>query len=190
MATTIDGPPVVPDAELSLHLNNVALREQLSAMLAYEAWLLDNDRFEDWLGMLAADIRYVAPVRRKITDENLDVQTIDSAPSIVSHFNDQLPQLALRVKRLRTGFNHYDRPAALVRRMVGPVVLLDWQDSSQEAIISSGFFLFRAREEKEETLFCGARDDIWRRSSDGTWRLARRLIKLDHHIVPPLSVFF
>jgi len=130
------------------------------------------------------------PVRRKIADEALDVRTIDAAPSIVSHFNDQLPQLSLRVKRFRTGFNHYDRPAALVRRMVGPVVLLDWQDSSQEAIISSSFLLFRAREEREETLFCGARDDIWRRNAAGTWQLARRLVKLDHHIVPPLSVIF
>jgi len=60
MATTIDEAPVLQDAALSLHLNNAALREQLSAMLAYEAWLLDNDRFEGWLGLLAPDIRYVA----------------------------------------------------------------------------------------------------------------------------------
>jgi 3-phenylpropionate/cinnamic acid dioxygenase small subunit len=175
---------------LALHLELQGLRDELGAMLSYEAWLLDNDNYEDWLALLAPDVRYVAPVRRKIANEMINITAIDTLPSISSHFNDGLMQLQWRVKRFRTGHNHYDRPSALTCRVVSAPVLLGWNEVTGEARVSSSFLMLRAREEKEEATFAGGREDIWRKNEDGHWLLARRLIMLNHHIVPPLSILF
>jgi len=175
---------------LALHLASQTIRDQVGAMLSYEAWLLDNDNYEAWLALLAQDIRYVAPVRRKIPNENFDLASIDTVPSISAHFNDGLMQLQMRVKRFRTGHNHYDRPAALTRRVVGAPVVLGWDEGAGEARVSSSFLMIRAREEREEALFAGGREDIWRRTNGNEWLLARRMISLNHHIVPPLSILF
>ena len=174
---------------LALQREQAPLRAELETLLAYEAWLLDGDRVEQWLELLADDLRYVAPVRRKIPGDMMDVHSIGQSPSMVAHFNDGKIDMGLRVKRMRTGYSHYDIPMALHRRLIGNVLLLDWDEQLGEATVCSNFLLFRAREEKEEALFAGQRDDVWRRIGD-EWRLARRLIKLDHHIVAPVSFFF
>jgi 3-phenylpropionate/cinnamic acid dioxygenase small subunit len=173
---------------MALQAEYASLCHTMAGVLAYEAWLLDNDRLEQWLNLLADDLRYVAPVRRKIADERFDVLSIDKIGSIVSHFNDSKGELALRVMRLRTGHSHYDRPKALIRRVVGHPVILAFDEQAGEVRLASSFILSRAREEKEEAVLAGQREDIWRKQADASWLIARRLITLDHHFVPPLSM--
>lgn len=171
---------------LNAQARDRALYLELVDLLNYEAFLLDNDNFEDWLDLLAADLSYVAPVRRKIAEENISLASIDDGSIHVGHFNDGKAELGFRIGRMRTGFDHYNRPAALFRRLVGNIRILDRDDQAGTVTLTSNFMVFRAREDREESLLVGARDDIWRRTGDA-WELARRLIKLDHHIVPPIS---
>lgn len=175
---------------IALQREQSELREELTAVLNMEAWLLDNDRLEDWLLMLAEDLRYVAPVRRKIEDDMISVHSIDREPSMSAIFNDDRMQLSLRIKRLRTGFSHFDKPRAAARRLVGNVLLLGWNEQSGEAELTSNFMLFRTREQDEEMLFVGRRDDIWQRQAGGDWLLRRRLIRLEHYQLPPVTTFF
>ena len=44
-------------------------------LLFREAWLLDNNRFEDWLKLLANGIRYYAPVQMNL-QEGLPTETL------------------------------------------------------------------------------------------------------------------
>jgi 3-phenylpropionate/cinnamic acid dioxygenase small subunit len=179
-----------PRALLALQRQQSALRDELAAVLTLEAWLLDNDRLEDWLLLLAEDLRYVAPVRRKIENDMMSVHSIDSEPSMSSIFNDDRMQLTLRIKRLRTGFSHFDKPRAAARRLVSNVLLLGWDEHLAEATITSNFMLFRTRDQDEEMLFVGQRADIWQRQDNGDWLLRRRLVRLEHYQMPPVTTFF
>jgi 3-phenylpropionate/cinnamic acid dioxygenase small subunit len=175
---------------LALQRDNAALREEMAAVLAYESWLLDGDRLEEWQALQAEDLRYVAPVRRKVDDDLMSVHSIDRVPSTSCIFNDGKIQLSLRIKRLRTGYSHFDKPRAVARRLVGNVILLDWDEQLGEVTLASNFMISRTREESETMLFAGQRDDIWARQEDDSWLLRRRLIKLDHYQLPPLTLFF
>ncbi|WP_340318398.1 aromatic-ring-hydroxylating dioxygenase subunit beta [Rhizorhabdus argentea] len=174
---------------LNLQCGDRALHQEMVDLLYYEAWLLDNDKFEDWLELIAADASYVAPIRRKIADEGLTLASLDDHTVHVGHFNDGKMELGLRIARMRTGFDHYNRPASLSRRIIGNIRILGRDTAADTVTLTSNFLVFRAREEREETLFAGARDDVWRRTGK-EWELVRRLIKLDHHMVPPLSQIF
>jgi 3-phenylpropionate/cinnamic acid dioxygenase small subunit len=187
MSATIKTHPIDIKAHLALQEENKPLLDVISNILIYEAWLLDNGHHDEWLDLLADDLRYLAPVRRKIYDETLTLSLFEDGKPYVSYFNDGKPDLGLRVKRLGTGQDHYNRPPPLQRRVIGNIMLLEVLPA--QISVTSNFMVFRAREEKEEALFVGARDDIWRRTDAG-WRLARRLIKFDHHIVPPISQLF
>ena len=166
--------PEAVRAALDLQRSNRELLLDITNLLYLEAWLLDNDRLEDWLGLLAEDIRYVAPVRRKVSREDLDLASLDSDKVQACHFNDNKTALGFRVARTRTGFDHYNNPTALFRRVISNVRLLSYNPESGDVSVTSNFMLFRAREEKEETFLVGARDDMWRRVNN-EWRLARRI---------------
>ena len=165
-----------------------AVREELASLFTYEAWLLDNGEYEQWLGLMAPELRYVAPVRRKVPKEGLDMDSIE-VPR-VCHFNDGKTELGFRIGRMRTGYDHFNKPAAFVRRVIGGPLLLNYDETGGAATVSSNFMVFRAREEHEEALLVGARDDVWKHQAEGGWLLSRRLIKLDHYMVPPLSMLF
>jgi 3-phenylpropionate/cinnamic acid dioxygenase small subunit len=175
---------------LQLQSRFAAVRKEIQTLLYYEAWLLDNNKYEQWLTLLGEDLRYMAPVRRKVEQEVLGIGSIDSGGARVCHFNDGKMDLGFRVARLRTGYDHYNKPSSFVRRMIGNVLLLNYDEARGEATVTSNFMVFRAREEKEEALLVGAREDLWRREAERGWLMARRMISLDHYMVPPLSVLF
>ena len=161
------------------------LRLEFEDILSYQAMLLDQDRLEEWLDLLAEDVRYMVPVRQKIKDERANLANRRA----LCHSNDGKPGLSLRVGRIRTGFAHYNNLHALVRNLVTNVRILDVQNGGELVQVASNFAVFRAREEKEETAFVGGRTDTWRRT-DGKWLLVHRLVELNHHFVPPISVLF
>ena len=161
-----------------------ALRRELEALLIDEYWLLDDSRFEDWLGLMADDIRYWAPVR-----EDLDRGEEDfHRPHLLTHFDEDRGTMALRVARLRTGSAHAEEPPSRVRHFVSNVKMLDASDP-QRVLVASNFMVFRSRSGREETLFVGTRRDWWLRVDVG-WRLAERLIIFDHDIIDNITVFF
>ena len=48
------------------------LKQQIEAFLYHEAELLDERRYEDWLALLADDVRYWMPMRRNVKFGELD----------------------------------------------------------------------------------------------------------------------
>jgi 3-phenylpropionate/cinnamic acid dioxygenase small subunit len=161
-----------------------ALRHEFESLLVDEYWLLDTDRFEDWLDVMAADLRYWSPVR-----EDLDRGEEDfTRPHLLTHFDEDLATMGLRVARLRTGSAHAEEPPSRVRHFVANVKVLDHAESSRVRV-ASNFMVFRSRSGREETLFVGTRRDWWRREQ-GAWKLVERMIVFDHDIIDNITVFF
>jgi len=93
------------------------LRHELEELLYYEAWLLDNDRLEDWLDLFAEQVRYWAPVRENVGRGQEDF----ALPHLLTYFDDDKKNLSLRVQRVRTGVAHAEEPPSRVRHFVSNV---------------------------------------------------------------------
>ena len=69
----------------------------MSQFLFREARLLDARQFEDWLAMIADDVRYVAPVRlaRMPREERKEFEPVGGG----AHFDENKEDLAQRVRK-------------------------------------------------------------------------------------------
>ena len=157
------------------------LRREFEDLLYHEAWLLDHDRLEEWLGLFAEQVRYWAPVRINQMRGKEDLHR----QNLVAHFDDDKIALTMRVQRVRTGAAHADEPPSRVRHFVSNVRVLAAEGDCAQ--VTSNFIVFKSRRGRDETLFVGCREDRWRRL-DGAWKLEERLIILDHDVIGNLTV--
>jgi 3-phenylpropionate/cinnamic acid dioxygenase small subunit len=165
-------------------MDRAGLRQQFEDLLYREAWLLDRDRLEEWLDLLGDDIRYWAPVRADMNRGKEDF----SPPLRLAFFDDNKDGLRLRVARIRTGAAHADEPPSRVRHLITNVRVLETPDTGT-AKVASNFLVFKSRRNREENLFVGCREDIWRQN-DGRWKLQERMILLDHNVIENITVLF
>jgi len=165
-------------------MNRVGLRQQFEDLLYREAWLLDQDRLEEWLELLSENIHYWAPVR---ADMNRGKE--DFSPRLrLAFFDDNKDGLRLRVARIRTGAAHADEPPSRVRHLITNVQVMEAPDA-ETAKVASNFLVFKSRRNREENLFVGCREDTWRLDSDA-WKLDERMILLDHNVIENITVLF
>jgi 3-phenylpropionate/cinnamic acid dioxygenase small subunit len=164
-------------------LSELALRLELENVLFREARLLDEERLDEWLELLADNLRYWAPVRmvRERGQEN------PFGPDKYAFFDETKADLIRRVQRVQTGLAHTDEPPACTRHNISNVQILE--SDSNTVRVASNFFVFRSRSEREQLFFVGARQDRWRRTSAG-WQLEERRIVLDHQAVETITVLF
>ena len=165
-------------------MERVGLRQHFEDLLYREAWLLDHDRLEEWLDLLSEAIHYWAPVRADMNRGKEDF----SPPLRLAFFDDNKDGLRLRVARIRTGAAHADEPPSRVRHLISNVQVLETPDTDT-AKVASNFLVFKSRRNREENLFVGCREDIWRRNG-GPWKLEERMILLDHNVIENITVLF
>jgi dibenzofuran dioxygenase beta subunit len=165
-------------------MERVGSRQQFEDLLYREAWLLDHDRLEEWLDLLSEAIHYWAPVRADMNRGKEDF----SPPLRLAFFDDNKDGLRLRVARIRTGAAHSDEPPSRVRHLISNVQVLETPDTDT-AKVASNFLVFKSRRNREENLFVGCREDIWRRDG-GPWKLEERMILLDHNVIDNITVLF
>jgi 3-phenylpropionate/cinnamic acid dioxygenase small subunit len=160
-----------------------SLTREVEQFLFHEAHLLDEARYEEWLGLLTDDIWYFCPL-------NECVDGIE--PTIAEHgahyFDETLQSLRNRCQWLNSPHAHIEHPPSLKRRLVSNVQIQDMKDG---LAVQSNFMLWQIRpRESEGVLFAGRREDRLRRV-DGQLRLSERRINLAHPVLPrALSVFF
>ena len=155
--------------------------------LHHEARILDEERLTDWLDLLTDDITY----RMRLTSRRFRKDR--SAPLKVGHgyiFDDNRDRLALRIKRLQSGYVWAEDPPNMVRRQVSTVEILPGE-REDERQVHSVLALHRSRIDSQTRYLIAGRADCWR-NVDGRWLLSRREISLDHSTVPDtnLNVFF
>lgn len=141
-------------------------------LLVAEAELLDDRRFDEWLGLFTEDIEYTAPVR--VTRKN-------PAPDVVEKnllFDENLASLTLRVKRLGTDVAWAEDPPSLTRRMVTNIRVAA-APAEDELAVKSNLMLFRSRGDVgRHDIICGQREDTLRRVNEDL-RISRRRTVLD-----------
>lgn len=148
------------------------LRIAVQDFLVYEAELLDDRRFEQWLELFTDDITYEAPIR--VTRRTPNPTVVDD----ISFFDENLQSLTLRVKRLRTDVAWAEDPPSHTRRFVTNIRVRPG-DTDDELEVRSSLMLFRSRGDMGAyDLIVGERYDLLR-NVDGQFRIGRRRIVLD-----------
>jgi phthalate 3,4-dioxygenase beta subunit len=170
-----------------------ALHADVSAWLSWEAELLDQHRYRDWLDVLTEDITYRMPVQ--VTTAN---GTAGPVLGDMVHFDEDRYTLGLRVERLEGRHAWTEDPPSRTRRFVTNVRLTPPAGTSRpgntpEVEVRSYLLLFRSRGDDRPPDFIAAeRTDVLRRRApnpavpndlDDDWLLARREIAVDEAVL-------
>jgi 3-phenylpropionate/cinnamic acid dioxygenase small subunit len=159
---------------------------ELHDFLNDEAALLDNERLTEWLGTLAEDLVYRAPVR--VTRLRAEGRGFSAG---TAHFDETYASLVRRVSRATDSINAWAvDPPARVQRHISNVRAYRTQDPEEFRVLS---YLLAVRSQSDVPtleIVSAERDDLVRRTTGG-WRLARRDIYLAQSTlgVPNLAFF-
>jgi len=156
------------------------MTREVEQLLYREAQLLDSGRFQEWLELLAPDLRYWAPVRAEVHR----AQERENEASRLPLFDETKASLALRISRLDTGLAWVENPATRTRRFVTNVVVEE--EAGGLVHVRSNLMLFRSRSFADETTLVGCREDKWSRPD--RWLLRERKILIDHCTVENMSL--
>lgn len=151
------------------------LHFEVSQFLAWEASLLDEQRYAEWFELMADDVTYRMPVATTLAR--------GSGPERgggMAHFDEDHYTLSKRVQRLLTDRAWTEDPPSRTRRFVTNVRVAD---DGGELDVHSYLLLFRSRLDVRppEWVSAGRRDRL--RRVDGGLRIARREISVDESVL-------
>lgn len=151
---------------------------ELVDFLTDEAALLDEDKLEEWFGLLAPDIFYWVPVRQTVMRSS--GAGFDAA---MGYLYETLPSLKMRVERVIKYDNaHSEDPASRTRRFVTNPRVYE-TTSGDEYFIQANLLVTRNRADANRLqLLSGTRADLVRRTPAG-WRLSQRIVLLDQAVL-------
>jgi len=167
------------------------LREEIEEFLYREAELLDERRYEEWLDMLAPDVRYWMPIRRNVKFGEAEREFTREGQD-VNWFDEGKDTLVRRVRQILTGMHWAEEPLSRICHMVSNVQILDAAPSlahATEVTAKSRFLIYRNRVETETDILVGKREDVLRRAG-GRWQLSRRKIVLDQNVLLTKNLTF
>ena len=166
------------------------LARDIEDFFYYEADLLDERRFEEWLALFTDDVRYWMPMRKNVAFryERSDLTDEDD----IAWIDDDKETLTKRVRQIETGIHWAEEPASRICHIVSNVRIVNGSAAhSNEVAVTSRFCVYRNRVETETDFLVGRRHDTLRRA-DGHLRIARRKIILDQSVLMAknLTMFF
>ena len=167
------------------------LQQQIEDFLYDEAELLDERRYEDWLALLADDVRYWMPMRRNVKFGELE-REFTRAGQDINWFDEGKDTLTRRVQQILTGVHWAEEPLSRLCHMVSNVQLLHVQPSvvaPAEVTVKCRFLIYRNRVETETDLLVGKREDVLRRVN-GQWKIRQRKIVLDQNVLLAKNLTF
>ena len=121
----------------------VADLREIEAFLAHEAALLDEGRYEEWLGLFTADAWYWVPSQ---------VGQRDPFDTISLMYDDRR-LLETRVRRLMQGLLHAQTPRSAASRQVTNAAIVELQPGA--AVVRSKFVMVEYRRNVQR-IFAGA----------------------------------
>ena len=141
------------------------VRDRCRQLLAREARLLDERRFEDWLALFAPECLYWVPATPNAGDPRKQVSV---------SFDDRR-QLEGRIYRLRTGYAWSQVPASRTARLVSNVEVFRTPEAST-LMVRSTFLVneYRAGETRVLAGWCGHR----LAEHAGGWRILVKQVNL------------
>jgi 3-phenylpropionate/cinnamic acid dioxygenase small subunit len=146
-------------------------RQQVEQFIYYEADLMDEHRYDEWLALWTDDALYWVPSGGDDIDPKREISLI---------YDDRV-RLQVRITRLKSGFAHAQEPKSRMRRVVSNIVTQEAENG--DIVVFSNFLLTELRRGKQDT-FAGR--TIHRlRPDNGSFRLASKkvlLVNNDEHI--------
>lgn len=158
---------------------SLELISEVEQALYREARLLDDEKYSQWMEMLAEDVHYYMPgietrYRRDKTQQIGDLNRM-------AYYNDSKGELRKRIARLETGTAWSEDPATRYTHLITNVEV-ELTEKSDEYRVYSNFLAYRNRNERDQDTLVGNRIDIWRRTAMGL-KLAKRLIVLKQNVL-------
>lgn len=187
-------PTAAAEPRLARDARYYEVKREIEEFLYDEANLLDERRFEDWLGTLAEDLRYFMPMEYNVKFGEHGARELTKREEQISWFNEGKWSLGKRAEQILTGVHWAEEPLSRVCRLVTNVQLraMKANDAGEpEVDVSSRFLIYQNRCEYEQYFFVGDRFDRIRRTAEG-WKLARREIRIHQNVLlaKNLTVFF
>jgi ethylbenzene dioxygenase beta subunit len=166
----LPGPVTLPPSELVYEVQQFLFRE---------ARLLEEERYDEWLGTMTEDIRYWMPLVQSRFRK-------DKAPRYshtrMAHFDDDLFNLRRRVTRSLHETAWAEDPPTRTCYMVSNVEV-EPVERTDEYAVHSVILNVRGRNETEEDWLMARRKDRLRRIGDGSFRLSRREIYITQSVI-------
>lgn len=153
-----------------------ALRE-VELFLFREAQLADEHQYQEWFALWTEELLYWVPC-------NSDEQAIGRKIALV---NDNRPELDERLFRLGTKFAHAQNPKSRLSRVIGNIVLEEW-DAPRGGRVTSRFNLTEVRAGRQLT-FAGRQAHVLERQ-DGELRMREKHVYLANHDIPMPNLTF
>lgn len=172
-------------------LAHLLLKQQVEAFLYHEAELLDERRYEEWLELLADDVRYWMPIRRNVKFGELEREFTREGQDI-NWFDEGKDTLRRRVQQILTGVHWAEEPLSRICHMLSNIQLLDVRPSAlepAEVTVKCRFLIYRNRVETETDILVGKREDVLRRGN-GQWQIRQRKIVLDQNVLLAKNLTF
>jgi 3-phenylpropionate/cinnamic acid dioxygenase small subunit len=172
-------------------ITRLLLQQEIEEFLYREADLLDERRYEEWLALVAEDVRYWMPMRRNVKVGEAE-REFTRAGQDINWFDEGKETLTRRVKQILTGMHWAEEPVSRISHMVSNVRLLEVNPSAAEpaeVTVRCRFLVYRNRVETETDILVGKREDVLRRA-DGQWQIARRKIVLDQNVLLTKNLTF
>jgi 3-phenylpropionate/cinnamic acid dioxygenase small subunit len=167
------------------------LQQEIEEFIYREADLLDERRYEEWLALVAEDVRYWMPMRRNVKVGEGE-REFTRAGQDINWFDEGKETLTRRVKQILTGMHWAEEPVSRISHMVSNVRLIEINPSAAEPMevtVRCRFLIYRNRVETETDILVGKREDLLRRV-DGQWQIARRKIVLDQNVLLTKNLTF
>lgn len=178
--------------------DDASLISRVEQFLFREARLLDERQFQQWLALVAEDIRYVVPSRHVPTldpalrgteafhaaEQELEGEGVEGCPLRDEDFFT----LAIRVDRMYKVNAWAENPPARTRRYLSNIEVAR---QGEELLVYSNFQLFYSRHQRDNFNYYGQRRDLLRPDGD-SFKLARREVILDFNVLelPTLGLIF
>jgi 3-phenylpropionate/cinnamic acid dioxygenase small subunit len=175
-----------------------AMIRDVERFLYFEARLLDERRFHEWLDLFTDDIRYWMASRPNrypksskaiaMLDRQNYVEEDSDREEALALFDETKETLAARVARLDTGMAWAEDPPSRTRHFVSNIEV---EPSDGDLRVRCNYLVYRSRGEMEEDFYVGAREDLLRQVG-GSWKIASRRLILDQNVLSAknLSIFF
>jgi ethylbenzene dioxygenase beta subunit len=172
-AARLNGPPV--DRDLAFEIEQFLYRE---------ARLLDEERYEDWLGLMAEDIHYWMPgIQARYRADKAEKISL----SRMAYFDDDLDYLKKRVERALQTTAWAEDPPTRHFHMVGNIEV-EATERPNEWTVHSVVFNVRHRNEAEQLELTARRRDLIRRDKGGDLKIARRFIQLQQTVLQAKNI--
>ena len=177
-------------------------QRSLERFYHYEARLLDNREYQQWLALISPEIQYSMPSRINVQIDNRDrgqegmlalENELERPEDMGSPLREETYiHLMLRVERAFKMNSWSENPPARTRRLVGNIELM--AQAGDELSVVSNFHLYYARPGSENFIYSGQRRDVLVKpgAEEGSYLIHRREVIMDYANidVPTLGLLF